>query len=671
MGKFYLKKAALAAVVALFALGGVNEAYADDVTATLVHTVGTQWGSNTGSNTIDSEKEHYNNDAATGWAGCAFAEFSFNLPEGATVTGATLKWSATNGRSGGRNNDLYYLSPTYTFDAATEQSSTGAHRHTGERTKITSVSGTGYNGTYYTIETDVADAVKAVVNASKSTVVFMWTGNPAGADLAGKASEKAPTLTITYSTAAAVSYTVKFQDENGISIKDDETRSSAAGEAVSATDDDKATFYNSNKSQKYVFSSVTGEGTLAEGTETTIILTFKTYGQYTATLTSVYGTNSVQKTVTAYEDETATIYYPAYVKDEEGVYFGIAANETTPTYGVTFTATDKEKTITYAKDETVAYFAEYEDLCSKSYSQYKVEESSNGKSTILSSSGTVTTNMSATKDGTYEVTVRGFNRDATANHTTNLNVYLASDTETPVYTSSTIRGGSSMANYTFNITLKSGEELYIPDDQGSGNARFAGDYILVKKIDAPTVTINATSKLASYSNASAVTVPSGVVIYKAATPADGSVVLTKVEGSVIPANTGVILYSETTGKRELTYGGTSTGDFTDNALKATGNSTVAAGDNYYALVAGQQAIAKVKSGVEIPANKAYLEYTAPTTTETEAKLSVVFDGTVTAIESVTTNDTNGTNAIYNLSGQRVSKSYKGVVVKNGKKYINK
>ena len=30
----------------------------------------------------------------------------------------------------------------------------------------------------------------------------------------------------------------------------------------------------------------------------------------------------------------------------------------------------------------------------------------------------------------------------------------------------------------------------------------------------------------------------------------------------------------------------------------------------------------------------------------------------------------GSDAMYNLAGQRVSKTYKGIVVKNGKKYIN-
>lgn len=41
------------------------------------------------------------------------------------------------------------------------------------------------------------------------------------------------------------------------------------------------------------------------------------------------------------------------------------------------------------------------------------------------------------------------------------------------------------------------------------------------------------------------------------------------------------------------------------------------------------------------------------------------------IESVVNDTKNGSNAIYNLAGQRVSKDYKGIVIKNGNKYIAK
>ena len=44
----------------------------------------------------------------------------------------------------------------------------------------------------------------------------------------------------------------------------------------------------------------------------------------------------------------------------------------------------------------------------------------------------------------------------------------------------------------------------------------------------------------------------------------------------------------------------------------------------------------------------------------------------TAIQGVKTQpvNTNTNNAIYNLSGQRVDETYKGIVIRNGKKTLN-
>ena len=59
-----------------------------------------------------------------------------------------------------------------------------------------------------------------------------------------------------------------------------------------------------------------------------------------------------------------------------------------------------------------------------------------------------------------------------------------------------------------------------------------------------------------------------------------------------------------------------------------------------------------------------------TTPELTNSYLVSINGTTTAINSVKTK-TALDGAIYNLAGQRVSKSYKGVVIKNGRKYIVK
>ena len=50
---------------------------------------------------------------------------------------------------------------------------------------------------------------------------------------------------------------------------------------------------------------------------------------------------------------------------------------------------------------------------------------------------------------------------------------------------------------------------------------------------------------------------------------------------------------------------------------------------------------------------------------------VLSDPLPTAIDKITVEKREENGVIYNLSGQRVSASYKGIVIKNGKKYLQR
>ena len=52
-------------------------------------------------------------------------------------------------------------------------------------------------------------------------------------------------------------------------------------------------------------------------------------------------------------------------------------------------------------------------------------------------------------------------------------------------------------------------------------------------------------------------------------------------------------------------------------------------------------------------------------------LAVVEQPAPTTIQGVRTQSTTNNDAIYNLSGQRVDENYKGVVIRNGKKYLQR
>lgn len=49
----------------------------------------------------------------------------------------------------------------------------------------------------------------------------------------------------------------------------------------------------------------------------------------------------------------------------------------------------------------------------------------------------------------------------------------------------------------------------------------------------------------------------------------------------------------------------------------------------------------------------------------------MIDNETTGINLIENNSNVSNNAIYNLAGQKVDASYKGIVIKNGKKYLMK
>lgn len=77
---------------------------------------------------------------------------------------------------------------------------------------------------------------------------------------------------------------------------------------------------------------------------------------------------------------------------------------------------------------------------------------------------------------------------------------------------------------------------------------------------------------------------------------------------------------------------------------------------------------QVSSDVTIPANKAYLEINASNSAK---YYSIGIGGNTTGIQAIQQNSVKADGIMYSLSGQRVGKDYKGIVICNGKKMIKK
>lgn len=170
--------------------------------------------------------------------------------------------------------------------------------------------------------------------------------------------------------------------------------------------------------------------------------------------------------------------------------------------------------------------------------------------------------------------------------------------------------------------------------------------------------------------------PDGVTAYTVnKQDEDGGVYLTKVEGT-IPAYTPLIV-----GGTEGTYTFTVDKDntpvaLTDNLLSGSVTESTATDDattTYYALTASstdatKPVIKKVKSGVTIPAGKAYIAVKA-SAESAPALLNIHFDD-ATGISSAV-NGTEKDAPVYDLQGRRVVKPAKGIYIQNGKKVILK
>lgn len=201
-----------------------------------------------------------------------------------------------------------------------------------------------------------------------------------------------------------------------------------------------------------------------------------------------------------------------------------------------------------------------------------------------------------------------------------------------------------------------------------------------KKTPAPTsvsVTIGKTGYATLYYSSLALTVPVGVKGYTCSL-SDGSFKMNEAfaEGQTIPAGTGVLLNGNP-GTYTFNISSEAGTPVADNWLKGSDEeATTEGGERYYMLsldansTAGSVGFYWGAANGGAFKNDAHKAYLCVKDNATGAKTCYRFDGQTTAIDGTRADKpTAADGAVYNLAGQRVDRSYKGVVIKNGKKYI--
>lgn len=188
---------------------------------------------------------------------------------------------------------------------------------------------------------------------------------------------------------------------------------------------------------------------------------------------------------------------------------------------------------------------------------------------------------------------------------------------------------------------------------------------LFKKVTAETLTTSA-GGYATYSADYAVNYSElGLTAYTLTVDETNKTVTAKEFTGVVPAGGAVLVKGDASKAYTLTPA-TTEGDATFATDLQTG-ATKADGTQYgFTSKSGIPAFAQVVSGQDIPAKKGYIVLNGASA----AKYAINFDGEATGIHTIEApSAANG--AIYNLAGQRVDKAYKGIVIVNGKKYLNK
>ena len=141
---------------------------------------------------------------------------------------------------------------------------------------------------------------------------------------------------------------------------------------------------------------------------------------------------------------------------------------------------------------------------------------------------------------------------------------------------------------------------------------------------------------------------------------------------VVPAGKAVLVCGTEGLKYELTPA-TEKADATfATDLKVSNGNVKSDGTNFYGFTTkdGVSGFVRVAKDVAVPLGKGYLQLTG-NPAAAPVFYSINIGGGTTAIGQVEVEKGTENGAIYNLAGQRVDASYKGVVIKNGKKYVNK
>ena len=290
--------------------------------------------------------------------------------------------------------------------------------------------------------------------------------------------------------------------------------------------------------------------------------------------------------------------------------------------------------------------------------------------------------LKTTTDSTDEGTIFGYDGSHLVSLSTGRAVYLSGGSQAKLadYTVTnfgTVEFGTTPDNK-YAVYVKQGGQtatMYLwqnaskpgVDGLGGKNTGDVLTHLQLEEVKSVPVHLN-TAGLATFTPADDMVVPDGVEIYVASQydTAHQRIILSQLEGKVIPADTPVLLYGPVSTTIQLTYAGENDAAPTVSVNAFRGSftpSAVPAGQEGRVLKEGE--FVKVVPDF-VRGMRAFVSAAPSAGTRT----TLAFPG-VTAVESVKT-ASEAEAPIYDLSGRRVTKPVAGqIYVQNGKKFLQR
>ncbi len=192
--------------LAALALACAGSVFADNITATLVHTASCS-AKSPANNTLDAAEELFKQNAGRlSNSGMAYAEFSFTIPAGHTVASATLEFTLRSADAKDRTANVYMLPVASAIDYG-KLGNKEAQTYIVGGGEIGSKSIAANSSGNFTL--DVKAALDTVATRQNYAIFkFAQASTAASIYLAGKGSDNAPKLTIVTVPPSALTVSV-------------------------------------------------------------------------------------------------------------------------------------------------------------------------------------------------------------------------------------------------------------------------------------------------------------------------------------------------------------------------------------------------------------------------------------------------------------------------------